>query len=179
MKIVLIKQTDARLPDLDAAAVRRFLFEHLSGATEKDTRAWYRFCRALNESGSGEYFAITIERQRQGWFHRKHMGLISTVFKSQERIEDFEEFRLWLKVGSGFVTWRAGPKGGVYPVPKSISFSTCSEEEMRDFHEGCVAFLRTEHAQKYLFPGVAPDLAANGMESILEKYERSPNESPS
>ncbi len=172
MEIVLVKQTDAQLSEQDAAVVRRFLFEHLSGATDKDTRGWNRFCRALNESGSGEFFSIKIQRQRDGVFHRKHMGMISKIFKSQERLDDFEEFRLWLKVGSGFVTWMAGPKGGVFPVPRSINFNTCSEDEMREFHDGVVGFLRTEHAQKYLFPAVDPQIAEQGIEEILSSYER-------
>jgi hypothetical protein len=176
MHIVLVKQTDDRLSEADAAIVRKFLFGHLSGATEKDTKAWYRFCRELNESGSGEYFSLKLERQRQGWFHRKHMGLISTVFKSQERIKDFEQFRLWLKVGSGFVDWMAGPTGGVFPVPKSIAFDKCSEEEMRDFHDNVTAFLRTEHAAKYLFPDSPIFLAESGIEEILSRYERHQND---
>lgn len=172
MEIVLVKQTDERLAEADAAIVRKFLFEHLSGATDKDTRAWSRFCRALNESGSGEYFSIKIQRQRDGKFHRKHMGLISKIFKAQERLDDFEEYRLWLKVGSGFVTWLPGPKGGVFPVPRSINFNTCSEDDMREFHDGVVAFLRKPHAQKYLWPNVAPAVAEQGVESILSQYER-------
>lgn len=172
MDIVLVKQTDARLSDEDQAVVRRFLFEHLSGATDKDVRGWNRFVRALNESGSGEFFSIKIQRQRDGAFHRKHMGLISKIFKAQERLDDFEAFRLWLKVGSGFVTWMPGPKGGVFPVPRSINFNTCSEDDMREFHDGVVAFLRKPHAQKYLFPHVEPQLAEQGIESILQQYER-------
>lgn len=170
--IVLVKQTDARLSDADAAVVRKFLFEALSGATPKDTRAWYRFCRALNESGSGEFFSIKTERPRDGRFHRLHMAVMSKVFKAQERISDFEQFRLWTKIGSGFVTWMAGPKGGVFPVPKSISYDQCEEDEMREFHEGVVAFLRTEHAQHYLWPALSAQVAEQGMESILRQFER-------
>lgn len=172
MEIILIKQTDARLSDEDQVVVRRFLFEHLSGATPKDTRAWNRFCRALNEAGSGEFFSIKTQRPREGWFHRKHMALTSKVFKAQERIDNFEQFRLWLKVGSGFVTWMTGPKGGVFPIPKSISYDQCEEDEMREFHNGVVTFLRTAHAIKYLWPNVAIEVAAEGMEAILEQFER-------
>ncbi len=172
MHIVLVKQTDDRLADNEAAVVRKFLFGHLTGATEKDTKAWYRFCRALNESGSGEYFSVRIERQRQNWRHSKHMGLISKIFKAQERIADFEQFRLWLKVGSGFVDWCAGPTGGVFPVPKSISFDKCSEDEFIAFHDAVVAFLRTGHAAKYLFPKAPAHLAEAGIEEILSRYER-------
>lgn len=173
MEIVLVKQTDAQLGEEDRQAVRRFLFGHLSGATDKDTRAWNNFVRAMDQAGSGEFFTFKIERRRQGWYHRKHMATISAVFKGQERITDFEAFRLWVKIGSGFVTWMAGPKGGgaVVPVPKSISYSSCSEEEMREFHENAVAFLLTEHAAHYLWPKVDPKAAQQGMDTILMKFE--------
>lgn len=172
MHIVVIKQTDATLSEADAVVVRRFLFEFFAGATDKDTRAWYRFWRAMNESGSGEYFSFKLERQRQNWRHKKHMGMISKVFDAQERFTDFEQYRLWLKVGSGFVDWCGGPKGGVFPVPKSISFDKCSEDEFIEFHDNVCTFLRTEHAAKYLFPNSPIFLAEAGIEEILSKYER-------
>ncbi len=176
MHIVLVKQTDERLTEADAAIVRKFLFGHLAGATEKDTKAWYRFCRALNESGSGEYFSVKLERQRSGPNHRKHMGMISAVFKAQERVTDFKQFRMWLAVGAGFCDWMAGPSGGVFPVPKSISFDECSEEEALEFHDNAKAFLRTEHAAKYLFPHSPIFLAEKGIEDILSRYERQQND---
>jgi len=172
MEIVLVKQTDAQLSEEDKAAVRRFLMGHLSGATDKDTKAWNNFIRAMDAAGSGEFFTFKIERRRQGWYHRKHMATISAVFKAQERIADFEAFRLWLKVGSGFVTWMAGPAGGVVPIPKSISYSSCSEEEMREFHDNAVAFLLTERACTYLWPKVDPHAAQQGMDAILSKFEK-------
>ena len=178
MHIVLVKQTDAQLvPDSpDANAVRRFLFGMVDGCHEKDKRAWRRFVRAMNEAGSGEFFTIKIERQRKGWRHRKHMALISQVFKAQDRIEDFEAFRLWLKIGSGYVTWMAGPRGGVIPVPKSVSYAECDEDEFIAYHDGVVAFLRTSHAQHYLFPAVSPQIAGQGMEAILTSFERDHDE---
>lgn len=172
MDIALVKQTDAQLSEADKVVLRRFFFEHLSGATDKDTRAWTRFVRALDVAAQGEFFQLKIQRQRDGVFHRKHMGLISKIFKAQERVEDFEAFRLWLKVGSGFVDWMPGPKGGVFPVPKSINFNTCSEDDMREFHERVVEFLRKPHAQHYLFPHASPQAAEEGIEAILQQYER-------
>jgi hypothetical protein len=172
MEIVLVKQTDAQLSEEDKAVVRRFLLGHLSGATDKDTKAWNNFIRAMDAAGSGEFFTFKIERRRQGWYHRKHMATMSAVFKAQERITDFEAFRLWLKIGSGFVTWMPGPKGGVVPVPKSISYSSCSEEEMRTFHDDAVAFLLTEHACHYLWPKTDPAVSLQGMDAILSKFEK-------
>lgn len=172
MDIALVKQTDAQLSDEDRAVVRRFLMENLSGATDKDTRAWNRFVRAMDCAAQGEFFQLKIQRQRDNAFHRKHMGLISKVFKAQERVDDFEAFRLWLKVGSGFVDWMPGPKGGVFPVPRSIDFNRCSEDDMREFHDRVVDFLRKPHAQHYLFPHATPAAAEQGIEAILSQYER-------
>lgn len=172
MEIVLVKQTDDVLSDEDKAVVRRFLFGHLSGVTDKDTSAWSRFVRAMDAAGSGEFFTITIKRKRSSKFHKLHMKIMSEVFKAQDRIDDFEQFRLWVKIGSGFVDWMAGPKGGVFPVPKSINWNTCSEEEMRHFHMGAMAFLRTAHAAHYLFPQAPVDLAQSGIAEILARFER-------
>jgi len=172
MEIVLIKQTDARLEEPEATAVRGFLFQHLDGATDRDKRAWRQFVRALHEAGSGEFFSIRLERARVSWRHRKHMALEYKVFNAQERITDVEQFRLWLKLGAGFVDWMAGPKGGVFPVPRSISFTKCTEEEADDYRLRVVQFLRTAHAQHYLFPALSPAMAEQAMETILEPFER-------
>lgn len=171
MDIVLVKQTDDHLTDDEKAVVRKFLFGHLSGATDKDTRGWTRFVRALDSAGSGEYFQVTVKRQRSGPAHRRHMALISAVFKAQERVEDFKQFRLWLAVGSGFVTWMSGPKGGIFPVPRSINFNTCSEDDFQDYHHGVVMFFRTEHAQRYLWKHLTPAMASEMMETILGEFK--------
>jgi len=137
-----------------------------------DDRAWRRFMRAMNEAVAGEYFSLKIERQRIGVAHRKQMALEGKVFDAQERFQDKESFRLWLKVGSGFVTWCAGPRGGVFPIPKTINFSQCTEEEAQEYRDKVLIFLRTEHAQRYLFPALSAQMAEQAMESILEPFER-------
>lgn len=172
MKIVLIKQTDAQLEGQQADAVRGWLFEFFKGATLADEKGWRRFMRAMNEGAAGEYFQITVERQRMLKVHKKQMALEGKVFDSQERFTDKEAYRLWLKVGAGFVTWCSGARGGVFPVPRSINFNTCSEEEFAEYRELVSTFLRTQHAQKYLYPALTPQMAEQCMESILEPFER-------
>lgn len=172
MKIVLIKQTDDQLQGPQADAVRGWLFQFFKGATVADEKGWRRFMRAMNEGSAGEYFQITVERQRVGRNHRKQMALEGKVFDSQERLTDKEQFRLWIKLGAGFVDWMAGPKGGVVPVPRSINFNQCSEEEFAEYRDSVKAFLRTQHAQKYLYPALIPQMAELCMESILEPFER-------
>lgn len=171
MHIVLVKQTDEQLAGAQADAVRKFLFDFFRGASESDEKGWRRFIRAMNEGAAGEYFQFKVERQRMGWKHRKQMAFEGKVFDAQERLADKDQFRLWLKVGAGFVDWMAGPRGDVFPIPKSISFTQCSEEEFADYCDRIKAFLRTEHAQHYLFPHVSAQVAEQAMEAIIQPFE--------
>lgn len=171
MKLVLVKQTDQQLEEPAAGVVRNWLFGFFKGATEIDEKAWRRFMRAMNEGVAGEYFQITVERQRVGWKHRKQMALEGKVFDSQDRFTDKEPYRAWLKLGAGFVDWHAGVKGGVFPVPRSINFSNCSEEDFAEYRDKVSAFLHSSHAQKYLYPALTPQMAEQCMESILEAFE--------
>jgi hypothetical protein len=172
MEIVLLKQVDARLEEPAATHVRQFLFEHLDGATDQDKRAWRRFVRALHEAGSGEYFTITIKRQRSSAFHRLSMAVMTAVFKAQERFDNFDVFRAFVKIGAGFVDLIPDPAGGVRAVPKSQSFSECSEDDMREFHQNAVAFLRTEQALTVLWPENSLKFSAQGIEQILRSFEK-------
>lgn len=113
---------------------------------------------------------IWTHQERLGWFHRKHMAFESAVFEAQERFDDFDAFRAWLKTGSGFVIWYPGPKGGVIPVPKSISYAKLEQADMEAFHDSAVAFFRTAHAQKTLWPHLSAALASQVMEVVLTEF---------
>lgn len=173
MEIVLLKQTDNRLPDDEAAVVRRFLFQAVDGCTEKDKKAWRAFWRSVGNAGSGEYFTITIKRQRSGPFHRLTFALLQAVFKGQERFEDFRIFRQYIKLGALFVDYLPNADGELRAVPKSQSFDDCSEEEVRQFFDDMKTFLRTTRAQRTLWPEASPRAAEQGIESILQQFERS------
>ena len=171
-EITLAKRSDAELTQLQKDVLRDALFGMVDGLSESDQKSWRRFWNWIWKAGSGEVFSIETWTPRVGWFHRKHMAMESKVFAAQERIKTFEQFRVWLKVGAGFVDWMAGPKGGVVPIPKSISYKKCDEDTMRQFHDDAVAFLRTPHAQKYLWPHLTPFMAEQSMEIILTSFER-------
>lgn len=170
-EMMLAKMTDAALTDQQRAVLRETLFGMVDGLSDADKKTWRRFWNWIMAAGSGEIFSIETWTPRVGWFHRKHMVMESTVFASQDRIKTFEQFRCWLKVGAGFVDWMAGPKGGVVPVPRSISYKKCDEDTMRKFHDDAVAFLRTEHASHYLWPHLPAGAAADMMETILGRFE--------
>ena len=170
--ITLTKRTDSPIPAERRAMFREFLFEMIDGQAEEDQKAWRRFWNGVLNLGSGEFFSIKTLIPRYLPSHKRQMALEGEIFKNQERFKNREEFRLWLKVGSGWVTWASGPKGGVFPVPKSISFAKCDEGEFHKYRDGVDEFLRSTHAQHYLWPALSPMVAEATMLAILGEFEQ-------
>ena len=167
-EIVIVRQEDMQVTEADKDATRRVVFGTVDGLGEINRRRWRRFWSTLMRMEPGEMATIRTHKARSGPFHRRHMAMEQAVFEAQERFTDFERgFRDWLKVGAGHCTWFPGPRGGVFPVPKSISYAEMEEGEMRDFHDNAVAFLRTEHAGKTLWPHLKPLQRTEMIETIL------------
>lgn len=146
------------------------LGEGWTGATEKDTTGWRKFINWIIRREIGDIFEITIRKIRNGKFHRKHMKLESVVFEHQERFTDFDQFRNWLKIGCGFVTWVAGPKGGIVPLPKSIAYDKCEQDEYEDFHGQVIEFFQSEHCQQYLWRHLKPDQQVEMMNTLIGSF---------
>jgi len=147
-----------------------FIFDKFTGATEKDTKGWRRFAPWLWGKELGEVFDISIKRVRHGVFHRKHMKMESLVFESQERFTDFDRFRDWVKIGAGFVEWVPGAKGGIVPLPKSIAYDKCEQDEYEDFHGSVIDFFLTEHCQHFLWRHLEAGQAAEMMNTLIGSF---------
>lgn len=173
MEIILFKGTDARISEDDSGPMRRFLFEMVDGATDKDKKAWRRFVRSLNESPAGSYFTIVIKRQRNSQFHRLCMAVVLAVFKSQETFEDFSLFRQFLKVGAGFVDYIPDAETGeLRAIPKSQSYEDSSEEDVRQFFEDMCTFMRSPNCCATLWPKAPIEQSMAGMTSILQQFDQ-------
>lgn len=152
MAEITITRTDIAMPtEQELVGVRRVLFDCIRGFTDVDNKRWHRFWKTLMSKEPGEMAEIEMTFPRSGPYHRRHMAIEQQVFDAQERFTDFEQFRYWLKVGAGWVTWAAGPSGGVVPIPKSISYSKADQAEFQQYHAQVVEFLRGPHASKYLW----------------------------
>lgn len=169
-KIVLCRTNKAMPSDKALDGARDLLFGALDGFSREDKSAWRRFWKRLLRLQPGEMAQAEMVFPRSGPFHRRHMKIEQSVFDAQEKFADFEQFRYWLKVGAAWVTWAAGPKGGVVPIPKSISYAKADEEEFRQYHVKVIGFLRGPHAARYLWPHLG-DKADDMMNSILEGFE--------
>ena len=171
MTAINLMKTDMAPPtDQDRGVLRKFLTGYIDGFNRDDKRAWRRFLKRLMGLEPGEMALIEARMPRSGPYHRRHMVIEQAVFDAQERFQNFEQFRYWLKVGAGWVDWCAGPKGGVVPVPKSISYASADQEEFTRYHEAVMEFLRGPHAAKFLWRHLGGDGSAEMMEAILQEF---------
>ena len=171
--IVLVRSDTAPVSEADAEAARRVLFGQVDGLSEQHKKSWRRLWNwFLKKAEPGEMVEIKTHRERLGWYHRKHMAMEQRLFESQERFDNFKQFRNWLKTGAGFVDWLPGPKGGVFPSPKSISYAELEQDAMEVVHNDMVKFLRTGYAQKTLWKHLDATKRAEMMESVLGEFEQ-------
>jgi hypothetical protein len=153
-------------------SVRSFLFGVLDGFGQDDKRMWRRFWKRVTSAEPGEMFNVEVVSPRSGKFHRFHMALEQSLFDAQERFQDFEMFRNWLKIGAGWVEWVPGAKGGIVPLPKSISYAKADEDEFQKYHSAVIAFLHSGHPAKYLWKHLDQPARDEMMERILQEFER-------
>lgn len=171
MSTINVTRTNIELPEKEALEiVSRFLFVCFRGFGKQDDARWRRLWKRLINLEPGEMMVIETVFPRSGPYHRRHMAIEQQVFDAQDRFHNFEQFRYWLKVGAGWVTWAAGPSGGVVPIPKSISYRDADEAEFRMYHAQVIEFLHGPHAAVYLWKHLG-DEAHTMMNTILEGFE--------
>lgn len=168
--ITLVRQQPTEIADADKESARRVLFGIVDGLGERGRKQWRRFVNGLLRLEPGEMVEIHTRKARSGPFHRRHMALEQRVFEAQERFESFKGYRDWLKVGAGHCDWYPGPRGGVFPVPKSIAYDQLEEDEMREFHDATVDFLRTEHAGRTLWKHLSATQRIEQIEFLLAGF---------
>lgn len=169
-EILLCRQENGAISEADREAVRRVVFGVVDGLGHQQQKRWRRFWGWLMKMEPGEVCRVSTLMERSGPYHRRHFAIEQAVFDAQERFENFDQFRVWLKVGAGWVTWAAGPKGGVVPIPNSVSYAKADEMEFREFHERVIGFLRGQHAAVYLWPHLK-SMADEMMNQILEGFQ--------
>ena len=167
----IIRDRSIHLSDSERSAASKALEQGLRGVDDKNHSRWLRFLRSVFSLEEGEVAEVGTRIARSGPFHRRHMALERALFNAQQRFTQFEMFRNWLKIGCGFVEWVPGAKGGIVPLPKSISYAELEEAPMRAFHADLLAFLRGPHVAAYLWKGLDAATAADKMAAVLSGHE--------
>lgn len=171
MARLTIVRTDQEAPNEPMReALRRFLFGVIDGFNKEDRRAWRSFWKRVMGMEPGDMAVAEMLFPRSGPFHRRHMKIEQTVFDAQERFQNFDALRNWIKIGAGHCEWVPGPKGAIVPIPKSIAYASMDDEEFKSFHENAIQFLRGGHAADVLWPHLKGARAAEMMESVLREF---------
>lgn len=150
--ILVAPKIDLRtVPPQDRDAVRRFLFECIRGLDPQHDKRWRRLWSRIWKSEPGEATQLLILAPRSRKFHARHMAIETRLFESQDAFVNQNRFRDWLKTGAGFGNYELVGQRMKF-IPASVSYDDCSDDEMREFHENAIAFMRTPRAQRRLWP---------------------------
>ena len=168
-RVNLLRTDQALMPDRDLEAVRRFLFGLFDGWNQSDKRGWRKIWKRLMALEPGEFALIEFVIPRSGPYHRRHFAILNAIFDAQERFDDLDRMRDWLSIGAGHVDWVPGAKGGIVPLPKSISFAKADQAEFEEYHRKVMAFLRGQHAPVFLWKHLGND-AHWRMDSLLSEF---------
>lgn len=168
-RVTIIRTSDLPPAESMLEQVRRFLFGLFDGLNASDKRGWRKIWKRLAELEPGEFAVIEFVIPRSSPFHRRHFAILNAVFDSQERFDDLDRMRDWLSIGAGHVTWVPGAKGGIVPLPKSISYAKADQQEFEEYHRKVVTFLRGPHAPAFLWKHLGND-AHWMIDSILEGF---------
>ena len=168
-KITLVRGAEEMPAEPILAGVRRFLFGLFDGWSKNDKSGWRKLWKRLMDLEAGEFAVIEFVIPRSSPYHRRHMAIEAAVFDAQERFDDFDMFRDWLKIGASWVMWVPGAKGGIVPLPKSISYSKADQAEFEQYHGQVMAFLRGQHAAPYLWRHLG-DRAHEMIDQLLEGF---------
>ena len=143
----------------------------LEGFDEKGKRLYARFLAKIKGLANGQTIRFEYKVPRSPKFHRLHFAMLKDLFDNQEQFGDPQQFRKWLEVGAGHCDFVPGPKGRMVALPRSIDYESIDDEEFSTVHENVKAFIRTEHAARFLWPEVHPAVAIQGVEAILIGFE--------
>ncbi|PWF25036.1 hypothetical protein [Corticimicrobacter populi] len=142
----------------------------LAGLTPADARAYARFRRKLTELRTGDTISFEHRFPRSPKFHRLHFSMLGALFDNQEQFANPEDMRKWIEVGAGHCRFVPGPKGRLVALPLSISYDSLDDAEFYEHHIKVVAFLRTQHATRFLWPEVGDMAALAAVDAILSEF---------
>lgn len=143
----------------------------LRGLGEKGDRAWQRFRSYLESMAVGETISFAWFKPRSPKFHRLFFAFLGELMDRQEQFDDINALRAWLTVGAGYATFVPGPTGRMVALPKSIAWHRMDDNEFRELVLAVWDFLRTEHAQRFLWPHLDDGKAVEQVETLLLGYQ--------
>ncbi len=143
----------------------------LAGFGEKGARAWSKFRRRLDEMVIGETLEFAWYKPRSGPHHCLFFAQLGALYDRQEQFIDIDMLRAWLTVGAGYCIFAPGPGGKSVALPQSIAWHKMDETEFGELHRAVNGFLRTVHAQRFLWGHLGDEKAAEAAEALLMEFD--------
>jgi len=84
-----------------------------------------------------EYYQVKITKPRNIMFHRKFMALINLGYENQERFSDFEQFRKWVIIMSGYYI-EIIEENEIFKIAKSISFANMDQIDFEKLYNAAI-----------------------------------------
>jgi hypothetical protein len=162
------------LSDLERDVVRKVFFEGIRGIDDIHDARWKRQITRLLRSEPGEVTDFHNMRTRSLPFHQRHMAIERKVFAHQDKFPPtkagLRTFRNWLKVGASLVRLELHGDQAKW-LPGSVSFEDLSDDEMREFHEAAMDYMRSAFALKHLWPDVRANRRLEMFETVIAEKD--------
>lgn len=152
--VVIVKRDDGKLYGLGEVSERAY-------------EGWRAHVRSMSV---GETVTFSWKKPRSLPFHRRFFAMLGALSSRQEMLTD-DQLRSWLIVGAGYADMVPGPAGRMVAMPKSIAFDKLEEDDFRILVDAVWAFLRTEHAIRFLWPLASYGSAAQAVENLLAEFD--------
>lgn len=87
---------------------------------------------------------VQAKRARNPGHHRKFFALLNLGFSSQDKIDNFEIYRMVTLMKAGHVVFVKGTDGKDHPLPKSISWDKMGQEEFERVYSAVLTVICKE-----------------------------------
>lgn len=111
----------------------------------------------------GQGIRATVRRARNIRFHRKLFSLLQVIAEYSDVYDNTDKALVAVKLASGHVDWMPDPvKGGLVPVPKTISFAGMDEDSFGIFYSRVI-----DGVLKHILPTMDKESLDRAVEMVL------------
>lgn len=142
----------------------------IHGHGAKGEKQWRKLIEIMLRLSVGELMRITFYIGRNSKFHGRYFAMVRALFERQEQFADEHMLRIWLQIGAGYCDLLPGPAGRMVAVPKSIDYRTLDQPEFEAVVADVVAFMRSDHAGRFLWPHLTTTARIEMIESMLSDF---------
>jgi hypothetical protein len=143
----------------------------LQGFGRKGAQDYERWKRLVASLRAGDLLHFSYREPRSPQHHKLWFAKMGALLERQEQFDSLDKLRMWVTVGAGYAEFAPGPQGRMVALPQSIAWDKMDEAEFRALHEAADAFLRTPHAQSFLWGHLTQQQQSDMVETLLAEFD--------